>query len=79
MATENKVYRELRQIGLLTSIPMILLIAPLIGFFIGHWVDRRFASGVIFTGFFTLLGFIAAAREITAIIQRISRENGKKT
>src|SRR5437867_4312715 len=34
-------YEGLRTAGLLLSIPTLLIVSPLVGFFIGSWLDRR--------------------------------------
>ena len=62
--------RLLAQIGLLAAVPAILLIAPLIGFFAGRWADEKFATEpyLMITGI--VLGFAAAAREISNLVKR---------
>ena len=72
-----KVYRELRQIGLVTSVPAVLFIGPVVGLLIGRWLDQKFVSAPVFTAIFVFLGFVAAAREVTAILRMISKENEK--
>ena len=64
----------LRTAGLLLTIPSLLVVAPLIGFFLGRVVDRKFHSdpwGVIVG---LILGFVAAGREILAIVRRVQSE-----
>jgi F0F1-type ATP synthase assembly protein I len=65
----------MRQLGLLASIPALMVVAPLLGLFAGQWVDRKFHLdpwGVIVG---LLLGFGAAVREIAGILRRVKEES----
>jgi len=59
-----------RQLALLTAIPAILIVAPLVGFFIGDWVDAKAETAPLFTILGLILGFAAAALEIQVLIKR---------
>ena len=63
-----------RTAGMLLAIPSLLLVAPLVGFFIGKAGDRwlKTTPWLSFVGL--VLGFIAAGREIWAIIRRVQAE-----
>jgi ATP synthase protein I len=63
-------YKRIRQLGLLTAIPMILAAAPLIGYFLGSWIDRRFGTEPVFTFIFLALGLVAGARETLLILRK---------
>jgi F0F1-type ATP synthase assembly protein I len=67
--------RYIRQIGLLGAIPMLLAAGPLIGFFIGRWLDNKFGTDPILLIIFLTLGFVAAVREIIKIIKEAERDN----
>lgn len=41
---DKKPSRYLKQTGLLGTIPAIMLVAPLLGFFGGRWVDEKFGT-----------------------------------
>ena len=58
-----------RQVGLLTSIPFILALAPLIGLAIGLYLDRHFRTKYWFGIAFCVLGFVAGVRETIKIIK----------
>lgn len=81
---KDAVYSQVKQLGVLTAVPLILLIGPLVGFFIGGWIDRRFQFYPWFTILFLILGFVAAGREISRLLRQIlkedrhSRESGKQ-
>ena len=67
-------YTQVKQLGVLTTIPIILLIGPAIGFFLGSWIDRKTHIYPWFTIIFVLFGFIASGREIFRILKEISQD-----
>ena len=64
----------LRSAGMLLAIPSLLIVAPLMGFFLGRWLDRRFATDPWFMIAGVILGFVAAGRETFLIIRRVEAE-----
>ena len=56
-----------------TSIPFVLLGGPIVGFFIGSFLDDKFGSGKAFLLIFVVLGFIAAIKETILIIKRVQK------
>jgi ATP synthase protein I len=64
-----------RQVGLLTTIPFILALAPIVGYLLGQYLDNRFHTrpwlGIILLG----LGFVAGVRETIKIIKLSQRED----
>jgi F0F1-type ATP synthase assembly protein I len=64
-----------RQVGLLSAIPFILALAPIVGFLLGQYLDKRFHTrpwvSVILMG----LGFVAGVRETVNIIRLSQRED----
>ena len=71
-------YSQIRQLGLLASIPALLVIAPLIGLFGGQWLEKRFHLEPWGTIVGLVLGFGAAVREIRNIIRRSMAEDSRK-
>ena len=67
-------YRGLRSAGLLLAIPTLLIVAPLVGFFLGNWLDRRFHTSPWLMIAGLVLGFVAAGRETYQIYRRYQRE-----
>jgi F0F1-type ATP synthase assembly protein I len=59
---------------MLLSIPSLLVVSPLVGFFVGKFVDRWLKTGTTWTIVGLVLGFIAAGREIYFIIRRVQAE-----
>ena len=60
----------LRTAGLLLAIPTLLIVSPLVGFWIGAWLDKRAGTDpwLGITGL--ALGFAAAGRETYLIYRR---------
>jgi len=56
-------YSSLRSAGLLLTIPTLLIVSPLAGFFLGVGLDRWLHSGPWFSIVGLALGFVAAGRE----------------
>lgn len=64
----------LKSAGLLLAIPALLIVAPLVGFFLGSLIDRRFGTSPWFTLAGLLFGFVAGAREVAQIYRRYMAE-----
>lgn len=72
------IYLQVKQIGALTAIPVILLVGPILGYFIGDWIDRKFQLYPWFTIIFVFAGFFAAGREIFRLLKQILKEDENK-
>ncbi len=66
-------YRFARQIGLLTTIPALLLSGPAIGFFAGSYLDKRFGTAPWLMVFLVSFGFAASIRQAIAIITKAGK------
>ncbi len=64
----------LRSAGLLLAIPTLLIVSPLVGFFLGSWLDRRFGTSPWLLLVGLVLGFVAAGRETYLIYRRYQAE-----
>ena len=58
-----------RQIGLLSSIPFILALAPIVGFLVGKYLDQKFRTQPWLSLVLLALGFVAGVRETIRIIK----------
>lgn len=67
-------YKGLRSAGLLLTIPTLLIVAPLVGFFLGNWLDTRFGLSPWLKIAGLVLGFFAAGRETYLIYRRYMAE-----
>lgn len=62
----------LRQLSLLGVIPALLAVGPLVGLFIGKFLDKKLHTEPYLMYLFIILGFIAAGREIYGIVKKVS-------
>lgn len=60
----------LRSAGLLLAIPTLLIVSPLVGFFLGSLLDRWLGIAPWLTIVGLVLGFAAGARETSRIYRR---------
>lgn len=60
----------MKQFAAYITIPFALGIPPILGWFIGSWLDEKFQTKPIFMFLFIVLGFIAGFREVYRIIKR---------
>ena len=71
-------YALLRQVGLLTAVPFVLAVAPLLGYFFGAFLDRRLGTGPVFMILMIVLGFVAGARQVHNLVKLASRDPDKE-
>ena len=67
-------YKQARQLGLLTTIPMILAAAPLIGYFGGRWLDGKLGTEPWLSMVLLLVGLVAGVRETILILKKAARD-----
>jgi len=63
-----------RQIGFLTLIPIIMVVAPLLGYFLGSFLDEKLGTEPYLMIVFIVFGFIAAGKEVYELIKRSAKE-----
>ncbi len=66
--------RDIKQIGLFATIPGLLLGGPLIGYFVGWWLDGKFETKPYLAALGVLMGVAAAGLEIVQVIRKASSE-----
>lgn len=64
----------MRQIGLLSVIPVIMVVAPIVGYLIGSWLDAKFGTDPWMTVILIFCGFAAAGKEIYNILRRVNKD-----
>jgi ATP synthase protein I len=64
-----------RQVGLLTTIPFILALAPIVGYLLGQYLDKRFHTRPGLSVVLLALGFVAGVRETINIVRLSQRED----
>lgn len=55
---------------MLTTIPFLMAVPPIIGLLIGRYLDKKFNAHPVLMIIFMLLGFAAGVREVVIVIRR---------
>jgi ATP synthase protein I len=66
---------QVKQLGVLTTIPIILLAGPAVGFWMGSWIDRKANCYPWFTIIFIGLGFAGSAREVIRLLKQVLKDD----
>ncbi len=74
MSDQSSRKNGLRQIGAVTTIPMILVAGPFLGFWIGQWLDGRLGTDPWAKVVVSLLGSAASLKQVIEIIRRLIKE-----
>ncbi len=69
----------MRQIGLLSMIPMLLAASPIIGLLIGNYIDKKFGTGPVFLIVFLIIGFVAGARQVANVVRKAQKNDKDKS
>jgi len=67
-------YGRFRQVALLTGIPLALVVGPVCGYFVGHFIDQRFATDPWFMVFFVVIGAISGVREMILLMKKAAKD-----
>lgn len=67
----EKADSSMRTTGMLLAIPTLLVVTPLVGFFLGRLAERWLPIAPWGTFGGLILGFVSAGREIWSIIRRV--------
>jgi F0F1-type ATP synthase assembly protein I len=75
MEKKEEYYSYLRQAGIYTVIPIILALGPIIGYYIGSFLDRKFHTEPYLMILFLIFGFIAAGKEVYNLTKRAMKDS----
>lgn len=67
-------YRYLRLVGAMGTVPLMLGVGPLVGYFAGKWLDRWLQTTPWLQFIFLGLGFGAAIRYIVRVLQQFRKD-----
>jgi F0F1-type ATP synthase assembly protein I len=73
VVTDNK-QSGYRQVALATTIPLIMVAAPAVGYFIGKYLDKLLGTAGVMSVVFLLLGLMAGGLETYNLIKEIIKE-----
>ncbi|MDP7250856.1 MAG: AtpZ/AtpI family protein [Planctomycetota bacterium] len=71
---KNDLYSGLRQAGVVLSIPMMMAMGPLVGYWIGSWADARYSTTPSWTVVGCLVGFAAGVNETIKAIKAVQKQ-----
>jgi F0F1-type ATP synthase assembly protein I len=74
MEKKDEFYSYLRQAGIYTVIPIILALGPIIGYFIGNFLDRKLHTEPYLMILFLIFGFIASGKEVYRLVKKAMKE-----
>jgi len=78
MENKDKFYSYLRQAGIYTVIPFILALGPIIGYFIGNFLDQKLHTEPYLMILFIVFGFIASGKEVYNLVKRAMKDMEKE-
>ena len=64
-----------RQLGVLSSIPFILALSPIVGYFIAKFLDSKFRTTPWLSFILLGLGFVAGVRNTIEMVKLAQRED----
>jgi len=76
--SEDDRYAAMRRAGLLTTVPVLLAASPIIGFFMGRFLDNKLGTEPVFSIIFLILGFVAGAVQVARVVRLANRESDKR-
>ena len=65
-------YSWVRQASVFTTIPMLLVAGPLIGYVLGNFLDKKLSTQPYLMIVFVILGFVASGQQIYHMIKKFS-------
>ena len=66
--------KRVRQIGAYITVPFVLAVPPVLGWFIGSWLDKKLGTGPYLMYLFLLIGFVAGFREVFRIVKKFGND-----
>ena len=76
--SEDDRYAAMRRAGLLTTVPVLLAVSPIIGFFMGRFLDLKLGTEPVFSIIFLILGFVAGAVQVARVVRLANRDSDKR-
>lgn len=72
---DNENRQLVRKLGVFMTIPFVLAVPPIVGMYLGKWLDKQFGTDPIFMFVFLIFGVAAGFREFYRIIKRFGNGN----
>jgi uncharacterized protein YqgC (DUF456 family) len=61
--------RQIRDVGIYTTIPTMLVVGPVLGYFLGRWAGQRWGDENLMEAAGLFLGLLASIRQIWVILR----------
>ncbi len=71
---EKKPSSSLPQIGALVTIPFVLLVPTILGWWIGRWLDKKWGTAPYLMYLLLILGFVAGGIECYRLVKEFGNE-----
>jgi ATP synthase protein I len=68
-------YSTYRQIGILTTIPFLLAVGPILGYYIGEFLDRKLNTAPYLMIVFIIFGFVASGKGVYNLIKKAEKSD----
>jgi ATP synthase protein I len=78
LTEEEENRKRARLMGVFITLPLVLAISPLLGWWIGRWLDTYFGTAPYLMIVSLLLGLAAGVREFYRIVKRYGDGSGVK-
>jgi F0F1-type ATP synthase assembly protein I len=62
--------QQFREIGTYTAIPMMMIVGPALGYFLGHLAEKHWDHAPWFSAGGAIFGFVAAVRQIWLLLSQ---------
>jgi ATP synthase protein I len=72
MDPDKEHQKALKTIGIFITIPFVLAVPPIIGWFLGKWIDKQTGTSPYIMYVMIFLGFVSGYRELYRILKRYS-------
>ena len=69
----NDKYSTYRQIGILTTIPMLMAVGPILGYYIGNFLDKTLGTDTYLMVTFVFFVFVASGKGVYDLIKKASQ------
>ena len=77
MKNNDKWGKCLRSVAELSTIPMVMIAGPLLGYFCGYYIDEWFGTKPFGLIVFIILGLVAAFKQVFFMIRKYDNDDNK--
>ena len=67
-------YSAYRQIGILTTIPILMAVGPILGYYVGDFLDKKLGTAPYLMVVLIFFGFVAAGKGVYDLIKKAGQQ-----